>query len=171
MDTSGETLVDAELCTCRGITAEVCVVDTGGTVGAVVAATDTRVALVVVPWVLVTTLVVATVTDVIVVSVVVVTIGNGAGVAPAEVVPGGVFLTVFSTVVEGVVEVMCSLEGDSPKGVVTWNPSVAGVVTVTVFVLFVVGTLADVVEVEAQIGMDVAEEVSDTKTVLTCGAT
>lgn len=170
MDPSGEPLVDAELCTCRGITAEVCVVDTGGTLGAVAAAPDTRVALVVVPQVLVTTLVVATVTDVTVVCVVVVIIGNGAELAPVEAVNGGGILTVFSEVVGGVVGVMCSLEGAVCNGVVPWTPSVARVVTVTVFVLFVVGTLADV-EVEAQVVVDTAEEVLATEMVPTCGAT
>lgn len=97
VDPSGDTPVDAELCTCRGIT-DVCVVDTGGTFGAV--------ALVVVPQVLVTTLVVATVTDVIVVCVVVVTIGNGAEVAPVGAVNGGGLLTVFSEAVGGVIGVV-----------------------------------------------------------------
>lgn len=171
VDTSGETSV--ELCTCRGRTAEVCVVDTGGTVGAVAAATNTGVALVVDTWVLVTTFVVATVTVCSGDDVDVVTVGNGAGVAPVVVVTVGGILTVFSAVVEGVVELMCSLEGAAPTGVVTWTPSVAGdVVTVTGLVLFVVVTLADaVVAVGAQIGMGAAEDVPTTETVVTCGAT
>lgn len=104
VDPSGDTLVDAELC--RGISADVCVVDTGGTFGAVAAAPDTRVALVVVPQILVSTLVVSTVRDVIVVCVVVVTVSNGAELAPVGAVNGGGLLTVFSEVVGGVVGVV-----------------------------------------------------------------
>lgn len=64
------------------------------------------------------------------------------------------------------------MEGADCNGVVPWTPSVARVVTVTVFVLFVVGSLAGVVvEVEAQIGVDTAEEVQATEMVPTCGST
>lgn len=143
--------MDEELSTGKEMTAEVCVVDTGGTVAAVVVATDTGVTMGVDTCVVGTTFVVATVKD-FSGDVVVVTVGSGAGVAAVEVVIWGGVLTVFSAVVEGVV--VCSLEGDaSTKGVVTWTPSVAGdVVTVTVFASAVVETLADVVVGEEVIG-------------------
>ncbi len=173
VDTSGETSVDGELCTCRETTAEVCVVDAGGTVlvAAVVAATDTGVAVLVDTWVGVT-FVVATVMDFSGDDVVVVTVGNGAGAAPVEVTGGGIF-TVFSAVVAGVV--ICSLEGAVATGVVTWTPSVGGdEVTVTVFALAV--TLVDVVVGEGmQIGVGAAgvsaEDVPATETVVPCVAT
>lgn len=59
------------------------------------------------------------------------------------------------------------MEGADCNGVVPWTPSGARVVTVTVFVLFV----DVVVEVEAQIGVDTAEEVLATEMVPTCGST
>lgn len=180
VDTSGETSVDAELCTCREMTAEVCVVDAGGTVlvvAAVIAATvatDTGVAVVVDTWVVVT-LVVATVMDFSGDDVVVVTVGNEAGAAPVEVVSGGGIFIVFSAVVTGVV--VCSLEGAVATGVVTWTPSVGGdVVTVTVLALAVEVILADVVVGEGvQIGVGAAggfaEDVPATETVVPCVTT
>lgn len=141
VDTSGETSVDAELCTCSGTTAEVCVVDTGGTVlvAAAVVAADTGVALAVDTCIVVTTSVVAAVVD-FCGDDVVVTVGNGAGVAPVEVTGGGM-LTVCCAAVEGVVEECFAAATD-----VTWTPSVGGgVVAETVFAMAVGVTLADVV--------------------------
>lgn len=175
VDTSGETSVDAELCSC--METSVCVVDTGGTVSVVAdvvaaASTDTGVAAVVDTCVVVT-FVVATVMD-FPGDDVVVTAGNGAGAAPAEVVTGGGILTVFSAVVVGVVEVMSSLEAAAATGVVTWTPSVGGeAVTLVVFVLAVVVTLADVGDVGEGVQIVVGaaggftEDVSATGTVVT----
>lgn len=70
-------------------TREVCVVDTGGTVAA---DTDMGLALAAVTWVLMTSVVV-TPTACSGEDVVVVTVGNGAGVAPVEVVTGGGMLS------------------------------------------------------------------------------
>lgn len=135
VDTSGETSVDAELCT----SSEVCLLDTGGTVLVVAAVVaDTGVAALVVDTWVVVTLVVVTVMDLSEDGgdVVVVTVG-----APVEDVTAGEILTVFSGVAGRVVSVVCSLEG-----AVTWTPSVeVDVVTVTAFALAVVATLAEVV--------------------------
>lgn len=148
VDTSDE----AELCTCGEITADVCVVETGGTVWVVAAvvattvATDTGVAVVVDTLAVVTIFVVTTVMDFSEDDAVLVTVDNEAGVAPLEVVTGGGILTIFSAVVAGVVEVVCSLEGAAATGVFTWTPSVGGDDdTVTDFALAVVVTIADVV--------------------------
>lgn len=155
-----DTSLDAELCTCRGITADVCVVQTGGTAlvgAAVVAATDSGVAVVVDAWVVVTTVVVATAMDFSGDDVVVVTVGNGAGV---EVVTGGGILTAFSAVVGGVVDVVCSLEGAAAAtGIVSWTFSVGDdAVAVTVLDLAVVVTLADVVVGDGlQVGVGTAQ--------------
>lgn len=80
--------MDAELCTCGEVTAGVCVVDTGATVLVVAAVVaDTGMALVVETCVVVV-FVVATVMDFSEDDVAVVTVGDGAGVAPVEVVTG-----------------------------------------------------------------------------------
>ncbi len=151
VETSGEIWVDARLCPRREMTAEVCKVDTGGTVligaaevvVAATVATDTGM-----------TLVIDTVVVMFVVATVidfsgddgVVTVANGVGVAPEEVDTGVGILTVFSAVVGGVVEIICSLEGAALAGAVTCTPSTGcDVVTVTVFAFAVVVTLADVV--------------------------
>lgn len=184
VDTSGETSVDAEPSTCRETTSGVCVADTGGTVlvvAAVVAATvatDTGVAVEVDTWKDVTMFVVPTVMDFSGDDVVVVTVGNGAGAAPGDVVTGGGIVTVFSAVVAGVVEDVCSLGGGAAAtGVGTWTFSVGGVeVTVTVFALAVVVTLVDIAVGEGvQVGVGAAggfaEDVPATGAAITCAAT
>lgn len=99
--------MDAELCSCDELTADVCVVDMGGTVAAAAAtvASDTGVASVVDTWVVVM-FVVTTVLDSSEDGVAVVTVDDGVCVAPVEIVTDCGILTVFSAVVEGLAEVM-----------------------------------------------------------------
>ena len=148
VETSGDTSVDAELDACWEMTADVCVVDTRGTV---VAATDTGVTLVVDTWVAVTVIDFPGDDDDDVV-----TVGDGAGVAVVEAVTGGGILAVLSAVLEVGVE---EFEGAAPAGAVTLTTSVGDdAVTVTVVALTAVVTLADVVEGEGvQTGTGFAE--------------
>ena len=152
VETAGETSVDEELDTCWEMTADVCVVDTRGTAGA---GTDTGVTLVVDTWVVVTVMDFPGDDD----DDDGVTVGDGAGVAVVEVVTGGGILVVLSAVVEVGVEDVGFFEGAAPAGAVTWTTSVGDdAVTVTVFVLTAVATLAGVVEGEGvQTGTGFAE--------------
>lgn len=144
MGTSEETLIDVEVCTCKGMAAEGCAVDEEGTVGAVVA-TDTWLASAVDSCILETTFVISSVADFSGDNAVVMMTGSGTGLAFADVTVGGI-LTVSSAGVERVIDVVCCLEDAAPAQANTWTPSVAGdVVTVTVFSLLTVITLADVV--------------------------
>lgn len=154
-------------CTCKAGIAEVCVVDTGETVGAVVVSSDTG-ALVVDTWVLVASYLEETqidITDNDDDDDGVLTAGNAEVAVAAQVDTGGGVLAVISVVVEGVVEVMCSNEGAG-------LPSVVGDVHIgTSSVLFVVVTLAEVVVVVVQTDIPDVHGVLATVMVVTRGAT
>lgn len=161
--------MDAELCSCDEVTADVCVVDMGGTVAAATVASNTGVASVVDTWVVVM-FAVTTVLDSSEDGVAVVTVDDGVTVAPVQIVTAGGILTVFSAVVEGLAEVICSLEATAPAEVVIFTPSV-GIDVVTVTVFAVVATLAEVVVGDGvQVGIGAAEDVSTVEAVVTCAA-
>lgn len=108
----------------------------------------------------------ATVTDFSGADVAVGAVGDGAGVAHVEVVTGDGILTVFF--LEGVVEVVFSLEGAAPTA--TTTALVAGDVAArTVFVWLMVVTLADAeVGDGLQVWVSVADCVPAAETVVTC---
>lgn len=170
VETFGEACVDAELCSCDEVTVDVCVVDMGGTVAAAATvASDTGVASAVETWVVVM-FAVTTVLDSSEDGEAVVTVDDGVFVAPVEIVTDCGILTVFSAVVEGLAEVMCSLEATVPAEVVTFTPSV-GVDVGTVTVFAVVATLAEVIVGDGvQVGIGAAEDVSTTEAVVSCAA-
>lgn len=142
MGTSEETLLAVEVCICKGMAPEGCVVDKVGTVGAVVA-TATWLASAVDSCILETTFVISSVAEFSGDNAVVMITGPLPGLAFADVTVGGIF-TVSSAGVERVIDVR--LEDAAPAQADTWAPSVVGdVVTVTVFSLLTVVTLADVV--------------------------
>lgn len=171
MGTSEETLIDVEVCTCKGMAAEGCAVDKEGTVGAVVA-TDTWLVSAVDSCILETTLVISSVADISGDNAVVMMTGSGTGLAFADVTVGGI-LTVSSAGVERAI-VVCCLEDAAPAQADTWTPSVAGdVVRLTVFSLLTVVTLADVVVggvIQTRTGATEGILVTETATTCACVA-
>lgn len=152
MDTSEETRMDAEFCTCVEMTAVVCVTDTGKTV-LVEATDDTEVAVEVDTWVVAQFVVATDVSgDDVVVTV------SGADAAHVDVVTWDKVLPVFSA---GVEEVQVStLEGAAAAtGVVAFiSPVGCDKIAATVFASTGVATLAGE---EVHMGLGVAADVAE----------